>query len=105
MLCRFIVKLTLQAASKDNCEIKMMERYIQLRSYPKIINILFENPLFTHAAYKTAKHLQTIRKISDELWDRIRLIIPPEKPNKTIGCPIVKLLISFARRLLYNYID
>jgi hypothetical protein len=27
------------------------------------------------------------------------------KRNKTIGCPIVKLLISFARRLLYNYID
>jgi hypothetical protein len=66
---------------------------------------LLENPLFTHAAYKTVKHLQTIRKIPDELWDGIRLIIPPEKPNKTIGSPIVKLLISFARTLLYNYID
>jgi transposase len=40
-------------------------------------------------AYKTVKHLQTIRKIPDELWDEIRLILPPEKSNKTIGRPVV----------------
>jgi transposase len=40
-------------------------------------------------AYKTIKHLQTIRKIPYELWDEIRLILPLEKPNKTIGRPVV----------------
>ena len=40
-------------------------------------------------AYKTIKHLQTIRKIPDELWDEIKLILPPEKPNKTIGRPVL----------------
>jgi transposase len=40
-------------------------------------------------AYKTVKHLPTIRKIPDESWDEIRLILPPEKPNKTIGRPVV----------------
>jgi hypothetical protein len=29
-------------------------------------------------AYKTVKHLPTIRKIPDESWDEIRLILPPE---------------------------
>jgi transposase len=41
-------------------------------------------------AYKKVKHLfPTIRKIPDELWDEIRLILPAEKPNKTIGRPVV----------------
>jgi transposase len=40
-------------------------------------------------AYKTVKRLPTIRKIPDELWDEIRVILPPEKPNKTIGRPVV----------------
>jgi transposase len=40
-------------------------------------------------AYKTIKHLQTIRKIPDELWDEIRLILAPEKLNKTTGRPVV----------------
>ena len=46
-------------------------------------------------AYKTIKHLQTIRKIPDELWDEIRLILPPEKPNKTIG----RLVLPFRKVL------
>jgi len=25
----------------------------------------------------------------DDLWDEIRLILPPEKPDKTVGRPIV----------------
>jgi putative transposase len=40
-------------------------------------------------AYKRKKHLQTIRKIPDELWDEIKLLLPPEKPNNTTGRPIV----------------
>jgi transposase len=31
----------------------------------------------------------TILKISDELWDKIRIILPKEKPSKTIGRPII----------------
>jgi transposase len=45
--------------------------------------------------YKIVKHLQTIRKIPDELWDEIRLILPPEKPNKTIG----RLVVPFRKVL------
>jgi transposase len=35
------------------------------------------------------KHLPAIRKIPDELWDEIKLLLPPEKANKTIGRPVV----------------
>jgi hypothetical protein len=31
----------------------------------------------------------TILQIPDELWDKIRIILPKEKPSKTIGRPIV----------------
>lgn len=31
----------------------------------------------------------TILKIPDELWNKIRIILPKEKPSKTIGRPIV----------------
>ena len=40
-------------------------------------------------SYKRSKHLPTIRKIPDDLWDEIKIILPPEKPDKTIGRPIV----------------
>ena len=39
--------------------------------------------------YKRKKHLPTIRKMPDDLWDKIKIILPPEKPDKTIGRPIV----------------
>lgn len=39
--------------------------------------------------YRKKKHLPTIRKIPDELWDEIKIILPPEKPDKTIGRPII----------------
>ena len=35
------------------------------------------------------KHLQTIRIVPDDLWEEIKLLLPPEKPNKTIGRPVV----------------
>ena len=40
-------------------------------------------------AYDRVKYLPTVRKIPDELWDEIRLILPSEKPNNTIGRPAV----------------
>jgi transposase len=38
---------------------------------------------------KKKKHLPTIRKITDDLWDEIKLVLQPEKRDKTIGVPIV----------------
>ena len=36
------------------------------------------------------KHLPAIRKIPDELWDEIKLLLPPEKANnKTIRRPAI----------------
>jgi transposase len=35
-------------------------------------------------------HLPTIRRIPNELWDRIKNILPKEKPSKTVGRPLVK---------------
>jgi putative transposase len=40
-------------------------------------------------AYERKKHLQTIRRIPDELWDEIKIMLPTEKPNNTTGRPIV----------------
>ncbi len=34
------------------------------------------------------KH-STILKIPDELWDKIKNILPKEKPLKTVGRPII----------------
>jgi transposase len=39
--------------------------------------------------YRRRKHLSPIRKISNDLWDEIKVILPPEKPDKTIGRPMV----------------
>ena len=41
------------------------------------------------------KYLPTIRKISDELWNEIKLLLPPEKPNYTTG----RSIISFRKVL------
>jgi len=35
------------------------------------------------------KELPVILKIPDELWDEIKVVLPIEKPFKTIGRPIV----------------
>ena len=35
------------------------------------------------------RHLPTIRKIPDDLWDEIKLLLPPEKSDKTIGRPVI----------------
>jgi putative transposase len=39
--------------------------------------------------YSKRKCLSPIRKIPDDLWDEIKIILPPEKPYKTIGRPVV----------------
>jgi putative transposase len=36
------------------------------------------------------RHLPTIKNIPDELWYEIKLILPQEKPNNTIGRPVVQ---------------
>jgi hypothetical protein len=35
------------------------------------------------------KDLPAIRKIPDDLWDEIKLLLPPEKSDKTIGRPVI----------------
>jgi hypothetical protein len=40
-------------------------------------------------SYKKVKHLSTIRKIPDKLWNEIKILLPLEKPKNTIGHPIV----------------
>jgi putative transposase len=45
--------------------------------------------LFISVAYSKVKCLLTVKKIPDELWDELRLILPPEKPANTIGRPVV----------------
>ena len=35
------------------------------------------------------EHLPTIRNIPDEFWDEIKLSLPSEKANNTIGRPII----------------
>ena len=39
---------------------------------------------------RRGRHLPTIKKIPDELWYEIKLILPQEKPNNTIGRPVVQ---------------
>jgi hypothetical protein len=36
-----------------------------------------------------SKNVSTITKIPDELWDKISDLLPDEKPNDTIGRPII----------------
>jgi transposase len=40
-------------------------------------------------AYDKVKYLPTIKSIPDELWNEIKMILPPEKPINTIGRPVV----------------
>src|SRR6476469_10945299 len=40
-------------------------------------------------SYRPIKHLPSIRKIPDELWDEIKIILPPEKANNTTGRPVI----------------
>lgn len=40
-------------------------------------------------AYDRVKYLPTVKRIPDELWNEIRMILPPEKPINTIGRPVL----------------
>jgi hypothetical protein len=45
--------------------------------------------LLISVAYDRVKYLPTVKRMPDELWDEIKLILPSEKPNNTIGLPVV----------------
>ena len=45
--------------------------------------------LLISVAYDRVKYLPTVKRMPDELWDEIKLILPSEKPNNTIGRPAV----------------
>ena len=45
--------------------------------------------MFIFVAYDRVKYLPTIKRIPDQLWNEIRLVLPSEKPNNTIGRPAV----------------
>jgi 2-iminoacetate synthase ThiH len=45
--------------------------------------------LFIDVAYDRVKHLPAVKRIQDELWNEIRMILPPETPINTIGRPVV----------------
>ena len=40
-------------------------------------------------AYDRVKYLPIVKRIPDELWDEIRLILPSEKPDNTVGRPAI----------------
>jgi putative transposase len=40
-------------------------------------------------AYGRVNYLPTIKRIPDALWDEVRLILPSERPDNTIGRPAV----------------
>ena len=39
--------------------------------------------------FKSKKYVRTITRIPDDLWNEIKNILPNEKPENTIGRPIV----------------
>ena len=39
--------------------------------------------------FKSKKYIRTITRIPDDLWNEIKNILPEEKPENTIGRPIV----------------
>lgn len=38
------------------------------------------------SGYRKKKHLPTVRRIPDEVWNEVRRILPPEKPSNTKIC-------------------
>jgi transposase len=39
--------------------------------------------------HRRVKYLPTIRKIPDDLWNEIKILLPLEKANNTVGRPII----------------
>ena len=64
---------------------KRIKERDELEPIPKMADrhIAWES-LSIDVPYRPIKHLPSIRKIPDELWDEIKLLLPPEKSNKTI---------------------
>ena len=67
--------------------------YYNLEPIPKfdrnIANCYFNEIVPCYCNYHKNKNIFTITKVSDELWDKIKTELPKEKPNNTIGRPIV----------------
>ena len=63
---------------------------IDLEPIPKMADkhIAWE-VLSKYVTYRRIKYLPTVRKIPDKLWNEIRLVLPPEKSNNTIGRPVI----------------
>src|SRR6185437_4794250 len=45
--------------------------------------------MFIDVAYDRVNYLPTIKRIPDQLWNEISLILPSEKPNNAIGRPAI----------------
>src|SRR6476469_2662179 len=45
--------------------------------------------MFIDMAYDRVNYLPTIKRIPDQLWNEISLILPSEKPNNAIGRPTI----------------
>ena len=57
--------------------------------FDRIIACCFSYYGMTCILQESNKELPVILKIPDELWDQIKVVLPIEKPFKTIGRPIV----------------
>jgi hypothetical protein len=56
--------------------------------FPKIDKHIAWEILYADVPYGKLKYLPTVRKIPDDLWDEIELLLPSGKPNNTIGRPL-----------------
>ena len=66
-------------------------------SLPKIYKHIARKLPSIDVAYRPIKHLPTIRKIPGELWNEIKLLLPSEKPNDTIGRPVLDGIVCVLR--------
>lgn len=54
-----------------------------------IANCYFNQIVPCYCTHNKNKNKDAITKISDELCDRISTLLPKEKPNNTIGRPVI----------------
>jgi hypothetical protein len=62
-----------------------------LEPIPKIDRIIANCYLYPHVTptHEKSKNKFSITKIPDKLWDEVISVLPAEKPDNTIGRPIV----------------
>ncbi|MGB7638261.1 MAG: hypothetical protein WBL88_11900 [Nitrososphaeraceae archaeon] len=54
--------------------------------------------------YRKLKYFPIIRKISDDLWDEIKLPLPSEKPNNNIGHHIIPFALFWMEFYICNVV-